>query len=427
MNYTKICFVVMPFGTKEVDEQKIDFDKIYDEIFFPALSSITLPEGGNLVPHRTDRDYFSGNISHEMFQYLEYSRVTFADITSLNPNVMYELGVRHALRPSGTVLFKQPDSPIPFDISQTKAFPYLFEPEEHAAESRELLRKVVCETLAQNKLDSPVQLGLKAQQNLPPEADFFLQEAQHAIRNRDLSSAVESYKQLQQLAPSNAKILYELGILYRNLGRFEECLPCFNQALLLETNFPGAWREKGIAENKLFHDDKLVETGRRALEQAIKLDPTDSDAHSCLGGILKREKKFDGALQCYEKAAELSNGDSYPLLNAIKLRVQLNEHFELTAKDRFLLKKARNILENQINCVPPYNAPWSFFDLTEIHLFLGNPNKSMEILELGMEHAASWHAETFCNTLNSMSFVHAQVQGMPQVLEQAQKMSGFLS
>ena len=62
------------------------------------LMSVKLPEGGTLDPRRTDRDFFSGDIGQEMFQYLNNSRFALVDITGLNPNVMYEIGVRHAVR-----------------------------------------------------------------------------------------------------------------------------------------------------------------------------------------------------------------------------------------------------------------------------------------------------------------------------------------
>jgi hypothetical protein len=114
----------MPFGKKPVDGQEIDFDFIYKSVFLPAISDVTLPEGGKLEARRTDQDFFTGDITVEMFRYLEYSRFVLADITSLNPNVFYELGVRHRARQSGTAIFRQIEVKLPFDIAHIKAFPY---------------------------------------------------------------------------------------------------------------------------------------------------------------------------------------------------------------------------------------------------------------------------------------------------------------
>jgi hypothetical protein len=75
MDYSKICFVIMPFGEKPVGDRTVNFDKLYDDIFVPAISTVYLPEGGKLEPRRTDRDFFAGDIDLEMFRYLEYSRL----------------------------------------------------------------------------------------------------------------------------------------------------------------------------------------------------------------------------------------------------------------------------------------------------------------------------------------------------------------
>src|ERR1700736_288460 len=92
MDYSKICFVIMPFGKKKVGRKNVDFDKIHREIFAPAIASVRLPEGGSLEPRRTDTDFFTGDIKLERFQFLEYSRFALADISGLNFNVAYELG-----------------------------------------------------------------------------------------------------------------------------------------------------------------------------------------------------------------------------------------------------------------------------------------------------------------------------------------------
>ena len=60
MDYSKICFVIMPFGKKSVGDQMVDFDPLYNDIFVPAISAVALPEGGKLEPRRTDKDFFTG-------------------------------------------------------------------------------------------------------------------------------------------------------------------------------------------------------------------------------------------------------------------------------------------------------------------------------------------------------------------------------
>src|SRR5947209_12172894 len=112
-DYTRICFVVMPFRQKSVGDHMVDFDDIYTRIFAPAVAAARLPAGeeGHLEVHRTDQDFFTGNISTEMFHYLEYSRIVLADISGLNANVFYELGHRHRARETGTMIVRQVNAP----------------------------------------------------------------------------------------------------------------------------------------------------------------------------------------------------------------------------------------------------------------------------------------------------------------------------
>jgi hypothetical protein len=156
--FERTCFVIAPFGRKEVVDQygvkrAIDFDAIYEEILKPAIAAVHLPDTvpGPLVPLRVD-DLIVGTVSEEQFRYLEYSRIVVADITGLNANVLYELGVRHHARASGTVILRQPGFLVPFDISAVKVFPY--ETGDIAA-SRQLIQRVLEETLRRDITDSP--------------------------------------------------------------------------------------------------------------------------------------------------------------------------------------------------------------------------------------------------------------------------------
>ena len=93
------AFVAMPFGVKK-DSQgiEIDFNRVYTELIKPAL------EAAGLDVFRADEEERAGDIRTDMFQELLIADLVVADLTLDNPNVWYELGVRHALRARGVVL-----------------------------------------------------------------------------------------------------------------------------------------------------------------------------------------------------------------------------------------------------------------------------------------------------------------------------------
>ncbi len=114
-----LCFVLMPFG-KKVDGRgrTVDFDAVYKEIIAPAV------ERADLTPIRADEEQVGGAIHKPMFERLMLCDYAIADVTGANPNVYYELGIRHALRPRSTLIVFAEGSVLPFDISPLRGLPY---------------------------------------------------------------------------------------------------------------------------------------------------------------------------------------------------------------------------------------------------------------------------------------------------------------
>ena len=73
---------------------------------------------------RCDEIAEAGWIHSKMFEYIFSADVAVVDITSLNPNVFYELGVRHALKKSVTILIRKSGTPTPFNIQGFQMLEY---------------------------------------------------------------------------------------------------------------------------------------------------------------------------------------------------------------------------------------------------------------------------------------------------------------
>jgi tetratricopeptide (TPR) repeat protein len=415
MDYSKICFVIMPFGIKPVGDRTVDFDKLYDDIFVPAISAVSLPakEGGKLEPHRTDKDFFTGDIKLEMFQYLEYSRFAVADISGLNFNVAYELGARHRAREYGTAIFRQTQFAPPFDISSIKAFPYEFEPANKADEARQLITKVLTESLIQNRFDSPVRLAL-GEQIKSGGIDDLLTQAENDIRNSNWPGAMDDYRQAIKTDPNNPLPRMKLGLLCRDRGAWDEALEQFTQATVVSPDYGEAWREKGIVENKIAQS-KNPAPGESSLRRAIELNEGDFDAQASLGGVLKRTKRFPEALQAYEESAKVSNGHPYPLLNVLTLRAQLYGSLKLSGADKLALMRAERVRAGQSQQNPPFDKPWCFFDLAEIKLFRGDTQGFLDAAQAGIEQTdGDWQVKTFVESLELMLPAAAELPGLKE-------------
>jgi tetratricopeptide (TPR) repeat protein len=426
IDYTRICFVIMPFGKKTVGDRDVDFDDIYDRIFRPAISAVRLPEGGMLEPRRADKDFLAGDIKQDMFEYLEYSRFALADISGLNVNVAYELGARHRVRASGTAIFRQTQSPLAFDISSIKAFPYEYQPEESAEQARALITRVLIESLAMNRKDSPVQIAL-AQQAKSGNLDKVLQEAENCIRNQDWPGAMDVYRKAIAIEPRSPLPRIKLGLLCRDRGMWDEALEQFSTASEAMKTYGEAFREKGIVENKIAQEEKRpLDTdpapGEPALRRAIELNAKDFEAYASLGGVLKRAKRYAQALKCYERSLEVSGGHPYPLLNALSLRAQLNGRVGVTPAEERALARAERVREIQTKQAPPYDAPWSFFDLAQIRLFRGDVPGFLTAAKAGVNASKhDWQPKTFLDSLRLLLPASKELPGLEQGIAALEK------
>ncbi len=64
------------------------------------------------------------NILMDIIQPIYESDIVIADLTGLNPNVMYELGLAHSFNKKTIVITKDDLSQLPFDLKQYRAKDY---------------------------------------------------------------------------------------------------------------------------------------------------------------------------------------------------------------------------------------------------------------------------------------------------------------
>ncbi len=105
----KVCFVIMPFSDPEGYE-KGHFKKIYEQIFKPAI------EDAGYTAFRMDENSESTLIQAKIYNHLINEPMVLCDLSSKNPNVLYELGIRHAYDKPVVLVQEEGQSHI-FDIA----------------------------------------------------------------------------------------------------------------------------------------------------------------------------------------------------------------------------------------------------------------------------------------------------------------------
>ena len=92
-----------------------------------------------LTPLRGDEEKKGGNILTDVYARLLLAEFVVADLTLSNPNVFYELGIRHAVRGFTTVPIAANLNPLPFDVNIIRTVMYQLEKGQLTKEGAELL------------------------------------------------------------------------------------------------------------------------------------------------------------------------------------------------------------------------------------------------------------------------------------------------
>ena len=103
------CFVIMPIADPD-DYDKGHFTKVYEDIFKPAC------DAAGYTPVRADGVKQTNLIHLDILQKLIDSPMAICDLSSRNPNVLFELGLRQAFD-KPTVLVQEVGTAKIFDIA----------------------------------------------------------------------------------------------------------------------------------------------------------------------------------------------------------------------------------------------------------------------------------------------------------------------
>lgn len=184
-----ICFVIAPIGEPDTPIRKHS-DQFLKYIVGPAAKEC------GFTALRADAIDKTGIITSQVIQYIIEAPMVVADLTARNPNVFYELALRHALRKPFVQLIDQSEQ-IPFDVAGIRTIRFsltdldsveptktqLVKQMRSMAEPNADIQSPITEALVQNTLtrsDNVVSRGLgeilQAISTLTRDVDFLKRE-----------------------------------------------------------------------------------------------------------------------------------------------------------------------------------------------------------------------------------------------------------
>jgi tetratricopeptide (TPR) repeat protein len=393
----KVCFVVMGFGKKTDFEtgRTLDLNATYEAIIEPAVTN----QGLRCI--RADEIVHSGVIDVEMYDQLLRADLVIADISTGNVNAVYELGVRHALRPNSTIIMTEDKGKLYFDLNHTSTFKYSHFGEDIGA--REVKRAVpalealIAASLTSGRPDSPVYTYLPRLQQpkltdeqyaeLLDEAEaaqqklfHYMHEGERLLKASDHAGASKAFASAEAMKPGEPDIIQKLA-----LTTYKAMIPT--------------------------EVDALLDAGRilDALDPAGSNDPETLGIAGAirkrLWSLTKERHYLDLAIRYYGRGYEVRR-DYYTgenLALCLEYRALIQNDSAETKYDFMSAHKARvaivEALKEIVAAEDFYDRPdkrWVYATLSNALLALGN----IEQAEKNENHfrgavSAKWEEETF--------------------------------
>jgi hypothetical protein len=137
----KICFVISPIG-EDGSEIRERSDQILKHIIVSSVEQL----GYTII--RADKIAEPGIITTQIIEHIVDAELVIADLTDKNPNVFYELAIRHAIRKPLVQMIKKGEV-IPFDVAATRIIQFDLQSLDSVAAAKEEIISQV--TAVQNK------------------------------------------------------------------------------------------------------------------------------------------------------------------------------------------------------------------------------------------------------------------------------------
>lgn len=387
----------MGFGKKtDLSTGKtLNLDKTYKNIIKPAV------EKAGLQCVRADEIQDSGLIDKSMYALLMHADLVVADISTYNPNAIYELGVRHAVRPYSTIIIKEQEGAIPFDLNHNRIFQYVHLGDDIGVDEAERCKEALVqmiESILKNKIiDSPLYDYIQDVE--PPK--LTVKEYQRIIG--DLSEREESIFAISERAEHfmEDSNFIEAAKLW---GKAESLVP--NEAYFTQQHALARYKSKAPTEISSLAD---------ALQIIKKLDPdnetNDPETLGLTGAIYKRmwyvtdDVEFlKRAIHYYGKGFQIRrdyyNGENYALCLNLTASIEADPDEKIFYK--ISAKKARQeilgilaYLSEEEEYSQSVNK-WAYATLANCYFGLGDVSSGMKYEKIFMALvASSWEGETY--------------------------------
>lgn len=393
----------MGFGEKVdyVTGRTLDLDATFEAIIKPACEEL------NYKCIRADEIHLSGVIDLKMYKMLLEADLVIADISTSNPNAIYEVGIRHALRRKATILMKEDQCKFYFDLDHVSTITY--EHLEKDIGNREVIR---VKQALKDKINS---INYDDEEPDSPVYTFLPNLQSPIISAAEIDEIVEEMEEDDDLYFRLKSELSE----YNKNSKHLKAVKVVNELLEIRHD------DEYLLQQLAFHTYKSADPDELTaliLGSTIinRLDPDNSNNPETTGiagaifkrifAISKNHDDIDKAIRYYQRGFVLKkdyyNGENLATCYRIKSRALSLEDdkvfFARLAREtsKEVMLRIEEVLGSD-SFMERKDKRWVYATAANMHNYLGNSFefKRFETLFIG-ENPFDWERTTFYSNLD---------------------------
>ena len=332
-----LCLIIMPFDKKkDATGRVIEFELVYQRLIVPAV------EAAGLQPVRADEERTGCLVQRSALERLRLCDYAMADLSTGDPKVFYELGVRQAVHPNETVLLHAAGgAQLPLDVNDMAAVPYRVSPQglpvneaKYRALITERLREVMGGSVKSRVYRTVQGFPTDLQRELEAigAGQRYLAEFKRRLNVAKLQGVAAVRGVEAELGPAGEAdhgAVIELFLSYRAVNGWNEMVDLAQRMPSVLAGSILVQEQLGLALNRAGRGEEA----EVVLRELIARHGPSSDSYGMLGRILKdrwekalergesaqAKELLQKAASAYLKGFEADWRNTYPGVNAVTL------------------------------------------------------------------------------------------------------------
>lgn len=240
---------------------------------------------------------------------------------------------------------------------------------------RPLRRKSYRTATAQSKPDPKIAYSSRGSDGHPVPISELLQSGLSCHQSGQLRSAIDWYQQVLSREPHNTEALHLLGVIAHQQGQHDTAIDLIRSAIRLEPNVANYHLNLGCALQALTGQDDHEEAVC-CFETALRIDNQLVLAHNNLANALRKQGRFDKALEHFNFALRSEPNQLQVLNNLASLWIELGD-----------LEQAESVLTTALQIDPEF--PEASCNLALIEARRGASAKAISLYQKGLSRQPS--------------------------------------